>query len=180
MRDIYISMQATAAGYASTYCTTLNWQLINCLVVGLTECCQSQIQSQSYFMAGGLPPNHIYIYIYLRPRETVKKMEWNRNRPLGIIHDEEEDIYLRLEPSSHGPHVTSSMLSERVCLFWIWSAFCQEFAHMACHWQSFLLHYIYIYIYIYKSSGSPGFAKHIMPILLILCYNGKLSHLKLL
>jgi hypothetical protein len=27
-----------------------------------------------------------------RPRETVKKMEWNRIRPLGLILDEEEEI----------------------------------------------------------------------------------------
>jgi hypothetical protein len=26
-----------------------------------------------------------------KPRKTVKKMEWNRNRPLGLILDDEEE-----------------------------------------------------------------------------------------
>jgi hypothetical protein len=27
----------------------------------------------------------------MKPRKTVKKMEWNRNRPLGLNDDDEED-----------------------------------------------------------------------------------------
>jgi hypothetical protein len=39
--------------------------------------------------------------------------------------------------------------------------------HIACYWKFFLVHYI-------QASVSPGFAKQIMPILFILCYNGSL------
>jgi hypothetical protein len=39
--------------------------------------------------------------------------------------------------------------------------------HIACYWKFF-------FCTIYKSSLSPCFAKQIMPILLILCYNGSL------
>jgi hypothetical protein len=41
--------------------------------------------------------------------------------------------------------------------------------HIACYWKFFLVH-----IHANKSSVSPGFAKHITSILLIICYNGSL------
>jgi hypothetical protein len=96
-----------------------------------------------------------------------------------IIFDEEyftsspfrltsRDFFFQLNLYGHIPYATSSLTRRWVCLLWICLALSNvRIAHIACYWK-FLL------FTIYKSSVSTGFAKQIVPILRILCYNGSL------
>jgi hypothetical protein len=80
-----------------------------------------------------------------------------------------EIFFLQLNPCSHSPYVTSSLTRGWVCLLWIGLTF------VKCTYRTYsMLLKILPFWTIYKSSVSPGFAKQIMPILFILCYNGSL------
>jgi hypothetical protein len=76
-------------------------------------------------------------------------------------------FFLQLNPCNHGAYVT--FLTEGwVCPLWI------IFAFVKCtyHTHSMLLK-ILAFCTICKSYASPGLAKQIMPILLILSYDGR-------
>jgi hypothetical protein len=150
-------MKAFAAGYALTYVTTLTLQLVSWTAIGLTADkfkalilpSQSQSQSQSYFTTGGLPP--ISSSWCQTPRDS-----WP------------EIFFVQLNPCGHSPYVTSVMRGW-VCLSWTASAFRQVYvSHIEHVTENSSL------CTIYTSSASTDFEKQIMPILLILCYNGSL------
>jgi hypothetical protein len=84
-------------------------------------------------------------------------------RPLRLTT---RDFFSQLKPCRHSPYVTSSLTSGWVCLLWI----CLPFR------QVYVSHVIekFCFCTIYKSSVSTGFAKQIMLILRVLCYNGRL------
>jgi hypothetical protein len=77
--------------------------------------------------------------------------------------------FFQLNPCSHSPYVTSSLMREWVCLLWICLAFRQVYVS---HIQHVTEHSCFCTIY--KSSVSPAFAGQVMSILSILCYNGSL------
>jgi hypothetical protein len=80
-------------------------------------------------------------------------------------------FFLQLNPCGRNPYVTPSLTRGWVCLLWIHFASplsSVHISHIVYYWKFFLVHYIY------KSSVSPGFSKQIMPLVLILCYNGRL------
>jgi hypothetical protein len=71
-------------------------------------------------------------------------------------------FFWQLIPCGHSPYVPSSLRRGWVCLLWICLAFRQVYASHIQHCTT------------HKSSVSTGFAKQIMPLLRILCYNGSL------
>jgi hypothetical protein len=77
----------------------------------------------------------------------------------------------QLNPSAFSPYITSCLTRGWVCILWICLAFikCIYIAH-----KHVIENSSFCAIYEYRSSVSPGFAKQIMPILFILCYNGSL------
>jgi hypothetical protein len=78
-------------------------------------------------------------------------------------------FFFKLCPCGNSPYVTSPPTRRWVCLLWICLAFRQGCASHIQH----VIENSSLYT-VYKSSGSIGFAKQIMPILRILCYNGSL------
>jgi hypothetical protein len=78
-------------------------------------------------------------------------------------------MFFQLNPCGHSPYVTFSLTRGRVCLLWICLAFRQVYvSHIQHVTENFS------FCTIHKSSVSTGFAKQIMPILRVLCYNGSL------
>jgi hypothetical protein len=122
-----------------------------CFLRSLVTCdaCDCASQSQSYFTTGGLPPISSF----------WSKAPWD-SRP---------EIFFQLNPCGHSPYVTFSLTRRWLCLLWIYLAFLQVFV-------SYLERVIEnsSFCTIYKSSISTGFAKQIIHILHILCYNGSL------
>jgi hypothetical protein len=79
------------------------------------------------------------------------------------------EFFFQLNSCGNSPHVTSSPTRLWVCLLWICLAF----------FRMYVLHIQHVIEYsfsctVYKFFVSPGFAKQIMSILLILRYNGSL------
>jgi hypothetical protein len=108
---------------------------------------QSQSQSQSYFTTGGLQPiSSSWRQVSWSSREEIFFFNWT----LAVA---DLDV--------------TSLMRRWICLLWICLAFCQVYV-------SYIQHVIEnsSFCTIYKSSISTGFAKQIMPILRILCYNG--------
>jgi hypothetical protein len=106
------------------------------------------VKSRCYFTAGGLPP-------------IISS--WNRS-PWGSWT---ENVFL-LNTCGHSPYLTSSLTRGWVCLLWTCLALSRvRITYMTCYWKFFLVRY--------RQVLCPGFAKQIMSILLILCYNGSLA-----
>jgi hypothetical protein len=74
--------------------------------------------------------------------------------------------FFQLNSYSNSPYVTSYLTRRWVCLLWICLAFRQMYVSYI-----YQITENYSFCIIYKSSVSIGFAKQIMPILRILCYN---------
>jgi hypothetical protein len=108
----------------------------------------SQKQSQHNYMTGGLPP----------------VSSFRRKAPWGSRLEN----FLQLNPCGHSSYVTSFLTRGWICLLRIrWALSSVHIANMAGYWKYFLL-------YTYKSFLCPAFSKQIMPLVLILCYNGSL------
>jgi hypothetical protein len=122
----------------------------------LTTGCECQLandsHSYSYFMTVSLLP--ISLSCLLAP--------WGSQPEFFFLPP-------HLNPCGHSPYVTSFLTREWVCPLWICLAFCQVYV-------SHIQHVIENspFCAIYKSLVSPGFAKQIMSVARILCYNGSL------
>jgi hypothetical protein len=78
-------------------------------------------------------------------------------------------FFFQLNPYGHSPYVTTSLTRGWVCLLWICLAFRQVYVS---HIQRVTENVCFCTVC--KSPLNRGFAKQIMPILRILCYNGSL------
>jgi hypothetical protein len=115
--------------------------------VFLALSCDCTLQSQSYFTTGGLPPVSLF---------------WSQ-----APWDSRPEIIFQLNPCGHSSYVIFSLTRRWLCLLYL--AFLQAYiSHIEHVIENSFLHTAY------KSSDSTGFAKQIMPILSILCYNGSL------
>jgi hypothetical protein len=105
---------------------------------------------------------------------TLRLMVYCQSVRLGVrpLETHDQRFFFQLNSCCNSPYVTSSLTRRWVCLVWICLAFRQVYnSHMqhATEKSSFRT------IYTRKSSVSPGITEQIMPILRILCYNGRLS-----
>jgi hypothetical protein len=86
--------------------------------------------------------------------------------------DTHDQRFFQLNPCSHSPYVTPSRTRRWVCLLCICLVFREVYVSLI---YSLLLNFVPFELYTSPlSSVSPGFAKQIMSILRILCYNGSL------
>jgi hypothetical protein len=59
--------------------------------------------------------------------------------------DSRPETFFQLNTCSYSPYVTSSLTRGWVCLLWVCLALSSvHFAHTACYWKFFLLHYIQV------------------------------------
>jgi hypothetical protein len=109
--------------------------------------------------------------LHTQSQESVSELLYDRQfTPISsswrqTLCGSRPQIFFQLNPCIHSPYVPSSLTRGWVCLLWICLALSSvRIAHIACYWKFLLLHYIQVLCH-------AGFAKQIMILLLILCYN---------
>jgi hypothetical protein len=106
----------------------------------------------------------------VRVKVTLRLAVYRQSVRLGVKSLETHDQRFFQESScSHSPYVTPSLTKRWVCLLWICLAFRQVYVSHIQHVTENSC-----FCTLYKSSVSTVFAKQIMSILRILCYNGSL------
>jgi hypothetical protein len=116
------------------------------------------------------PKGLMTIFYYLTTSESRLLYDWRFTANQFFLAPSPLSITTRdTEICGHNPYVTSSLTRRWVCLLWI----CLSYVKCTYRTYSVLLK-ILPFCSICKSSDSQGFAKQIMPSLLILRYNGSL------
>jgi hypothetical protein len=102
-------------------------------------------------------------------RVTVRLAVYRQSVDIGAkpLETHDQRLFLQLDPCDPSPYVTSSLTRRWIYLLWICLAFRQVYV-------SHIQHVIENSSFCTKSPVSPGFAKEMIPILRILCYNGSL------